>query len=285
MMFREETFHTSELSLNFARGPCHGPPLVLLHGVTRRWQDYSPVLAEFATRFEVFALDFRGHGKSQRARGYRTVDYVRDAAALLRQIVPSPAVIYGHSLGAMVAAAVSAELPERVRGLILEDPPWETLGARLRETNFDSMFQGMLRVANAGGTIEDLARGISNIEVCAPGEARGTRLGDVRDAASIRFGAACLKQMDPAVLQPLVAGQWLHGYAREEILRGIHCPTLLLQADWAAGGMLPDVDAVAAQQHIAGSVRVKIDGVGHLIHWLARERLLAVVLGFLESLA
>jgi pimeloyl-ACP methyl ester carboxylesterase len=283
-VFREEHLHTDELVLNVARGPNNGPPLVLLHGVTRRWQDYSPVLSEFAARFEIYALDFRGHGKSQRASTYRTIDYVRDAVALVRQVVPGSAVIYGHSLGAMVAAAVAAELPDHVRGLILEDPPWETLGARLRETSFDSLFQGMLRVANAGGSIDQLARGISNIEICAAGELSGTKLGDVRDASSIRFGAACLKQMDPAVLEPLVAGQWLQGYAQQEIQQGIRCPTLLLQADYAAGGMLPDTDAVAAQRRIANSLRVKLDGVGHLMHWLARERLLTVVLGFLESL-
>ena len=40
-----------------------------------------------------------------------------------------PLIIFGHSLGAMVAAAVAAELPQLVLGIVLEDPlftPWET---------------------------------------------------------------------------------------------------------------------------------------------------------------
>lgn len=282
-MFRESTFRSTEQVLNVARGPAAGPPLVLLHGVTRRWQDFSPLLAPLAARWEIFALDFRGHGKSQRAKGYRTIDYLHDAAALLRDIVPEPAVVYGHSLGAMVAAAVAAELPERVRAVVLEDPPWDTLGARIRETSFHRFFAGMQRVASEGGTVDELAHALAQIEVRSS-DGTSLKLGDVRDAASLRFGAACLKQIDPAVLQPITAGRWLEGYDREALLACIRCPTLLLQADFSAGGMLPDADADRAQRRITNCLRVRLDGVGHLMHWLARERVLSLVIGFVESL-
>src|SRR5687767_921873 len=99
-------------TLNVSTGPATGPPLVLLHGVTRRWQDYAPLLPTLTLRWHVHALDFRGHGKSDRtAEGaYRVADYVADAAALLRD-VGKPSVVYGHSLGAMVAAGVAAAEP------------------------------------------------------------------------------------------------------------------------------------------------------------------------------
>jgi pimeloyl-ACP methyl ester carboxylesterase len=86
------------------------------------------------------------------------------------------------------------------------------------------------------------------------------------------------------VLESLVAGQWLAGYDRAAVLRGIRCPALLLQADWAAGGMLPDADALSAAEQLAQGTRVRLDGVGHLMHWLAREKVVAIVLNFLESL-
>jgi pimeloyl-ACP methyl ester carboxylesterase len=141
------------------------------------------------------------------------------------------------------------------------------------------------RVAQEGGSIDTLARALGDVEVGEPGATAVTRLADVRDAASLRFGAACLKQMDPAVLDPLVAGQWLAGYDRGAVLRGVRCPTLLLQADWTVGGMLPDADAQSAVAQLPSAVHVRLDGVGHLMHWLARDKVLTIVLGFLESLA
>src|SRR5947209_9478255 len=95
-------------SLNCARGPAHGPPMLFLHGVLRCWQDFLPLIAPLTTRWHVHALDFRGHGRSSPRSGrYRVVDYVEDAAAFLRHGCDEPAVVYGHSLGAMVALAVA----------------------------------------------------------------------------------------------------------------------------------------------------------------------------------
>ena len=49
-------------------------------------------------------------------------DYAADALAFV-EALPSPATLYGHSLGALVAASVAAALPGRVAGVVLEDPP------------------------------------------------------------------------------------------------------------------------------------------------------------------
>jgi pimeloyl-ACP methyl ester carboxylesterase len=61
----EQSFDCGQLQLNAAGGPRNGPPLILLHGVTRCWQDWRPVLPELMTRWQVFALDYRGHGGSE----------------------------------------------------------------------------------------------------------------------------------------------------------------------------------------------------------------------------
>ena len=46
----EHTFDTGEVrlgvQLNYAEGPAHGPPLVLLHGLGRRWQVFLPVIPD-----------------------------------------------------------------------------------------------------------------------------------------------------------------------------------------------------------------------------------------------
>lgn len=55
--------------------------------------------------------------------GYRRSDYAQDVEALVRQQIREPAILFGHSLGAVVALWVAAYAPELVRGLVLEDPP------------------------------------------------------------------------------------------------------------------------------------------------------------------
>ena len=79
-----------------------------------------PALAE---RFHVLSLDFRGHGKSGRATDYQPQGYVTDAIAVLEQLASGPAIVIGHSLGGVTAAALSQQRPELVRAMVLEDPP------------------------------------------------------------------------------------------------------------------------------------------------------------------
>jgi pimeloyl-ACP methyl ester carboxylesterase len=274
-------------SLNVATGPVSGPPLVLLHGVTRRWQDYVSLLPALTSRWHVHALDFRGHGKSERTPGaYRVADYVADAVALLRDL-DEPAVVYGHSLGAMVAAAGAAAEPGRVRAVVMEDPPFDTMGARIDRTPYVAQFRGTRdAVLASGGSVDGLAARLADVRLPAPGGAAGAtiRMGDVRDAVALRFLARCLVDVDPELLTPIIEGRWLDGYARQDVLRGIACPALLMQADPAAGGMLSDADAAEAAGLMPRGLLVRVPNAGHQIHWAQPDAVLRLTNGFLESL-
>jgi pimeloyl-ACP methyl ester carboxylesterase len=70
----------------------------------------------------------------------------------------------------------------------------------------------------------------------------------------------------------------------ESTLRCIEAPTLLLQADPALGGILPDLEAEAAASQIHDCVHVKLPGIGHNIHAAATEQFLRLVIPFLGSL-
>jgi pimeloyl-ACP methyl ester carboxylesterase len=284
-MFTEANFTAPFGSLHYAAGPCHGPPLVLLHGVTRGWRDWSPLLPVLAARWQVYALDFRGHGGSARTPGrYRVVDYVLDAREFLGKMCPSPPVVLGHSLGAMVALAAAADPALKLRGVILEDPPFETMGSRIRKTPFLSQFQGMKKqLAERRGTAE-LARGLARIKLVTPGKDSVAYLGQVRDATALRFSARCLTRLDPEVLDPIIAGEWLDEYDLHGLLGTVRCPLLLLQADTHTGGMLTDGDADLIESALTDCSRVKLDGVGHLVHWMETATMLRLVTGFLESL-
>src|SRR4051812_47158999 len=102
-MLTERTFETGDVSINYAEGPRSGPPLVLLHGVTSRWQRFLTLMPVLTQRWHVVAADLRGHGRSGRVPGrYGVMEYAQDVIGLIRHLGDEPAVVLGHSLGAMV---------------------------------------------------------------------------------------------------------------------------------------------------------------------------------------
>ena len=258
------------------------PPLLLLHGVTGGWQSFLPLIPTLALRWQVYALTHRGHGQSARAQSYLVTDYVPDAVRFLRDEIKRPAAIYGHSLGAMVAAAVAAEAPDLTRAVVLEDPPFHTMGERIHSFAMTPYFAALQELADKKLSLSQLADAIGAIEIYTANGPVPLRM--VRDASALRFTAKRLQQLDPALLTPIVAGRWLEGYDLASIARGLRCPLLLLQADAAAGGMLIDEDASLLEQTAADVTRVKLPGIGHQIHASVPDTVLRLVLGFLESL-
>lgn len=281
---KERTLQLGDCALNCAVGPENRPPLVLFHGVTRCWRDFEPLLPALTKQWQVFAVDHRGHGHSSRAPDhYRIVDFVADAVAFLDAHVPKPAVVMGHSLGAMVAAMVAAERPRLVRAVILEDPPGTTLAEGIRESRFHLQFANTERLLATAHDVANLTRELASMEVQRPSDGAVVRFGELRDLSAIRFGATCLLQMDPAVLKTLVQGRWLEGLDWFGALSKIECPALLLRADPACGGMLSEAEAARITSLIPRCARVDLPGVSHSIHSTQPDRMLALVTNFLET--
>jgi pimeloyl-ACP methyl ester carboxylesterase len=255
-----------------------GPPgaltLLLLHGVTRCWRDWEPLLPELAREWRVVALDHAGHGQSDRPPGaYRVADYARHVAEFVRENCPEPPVVFGHSLGAMVALGIATECP--VAGTVLEDPPFHTMGRDIAATPYRAQFAGMQEVARRGGTVEAMTNGLAHIHIPTPGGE--TRLGDIRDRESLRFSAECLAQADPDIFTPLVAGEWLDGFDHTALWSRVRCPVLLFQGDPSAGGTLTDADADLAERSLASCRRIRCAGVGHQIHRTIPDYVLATL--------
>jgi pimeloyl-ACP methyl ester carboxylesterase len=101
-----------------------GPPLVLVHGGfsdhETNWAFVMPLLTQ---RFTVHAVARRGRGETDATEGHGVEDEGRDVAALM-EAVGAPVFLLGHSYGAQVALAAAARVPDRVRKLVLYEPPW-----------------------------------------------------------------------------------------------------------------------------------------------------------------
>jgi pimeloyl-ACP methyl ester carboxylesterase len=102
------------------QGSLTGPAVILLHGYTDSWRSYARVLPLLADRFRVYALDQRGHGRSEQPdSGYGMEDLARDVIAFMDAKGITRAAIVGHSMGGLVAQQVVRLAPERVSRLVL----------------------------------------------------------------------------------------------------------------------------------------------------------------------
>jgi pimeloyl-ACP methyl ester carboxylesterase len=111
--------------LHFMRGGAPGaPPIVLVPGQSMPWQSYLKVLPRLATSWEVFAVDVRGHGRSEHTPGHYSFGRCADdLVGLLRDVVGRPAIVSGNSSGGIIAMTAAARAPELVRAVHMEDPP------------------------------------------------------------------------------------------------------------------------------------------------------------------
>jgi pimeloyl-ACP methyl ester carboxylesterase len=278
-MFTEQRFRGHNLSLNCASNRDSGPAIVFLHGVARRWQDMTPLFPYFENSWCCCALDFRGHGRSNRAEKYCVIDYVADVRDFLAAEFRESVVIYGHSLGAMVALALAAEIPELVRAIVLEDPPFHTMGKNIEATSYHAMFQKMMSLA---GSRENVAQALADFKIRSP-DGSERRLGDLRSAESLRHSAECLAFVDPAVFRPLIESRWLDGFDHLNYFSRVNCPALLLQADPQKGGAFQEADADATQARTKKCVREKLS-CGHLMHWDQTESVARTTNNFLRTL-
>ncbi|MGE0808231.1 MAG: lysophospholipase [Burkholderiaceae bacterium] len=100
----------------------------LVHGLGEHIGRYEALAAWFNARgWQVRGHDHRGHGRSDGRRGVlaHTDDLVADLAAALDALAvdaASPPLLFGHSLGGLVAATYALRHPERLCGLVLSSP-------------------------------------------------------------------------------------------------------------------------------------------------------------------
>lgn len=110
--------------INYAQGPDNGPALLLIHGQTGAWQDYSRVLPQLSQEYQVFAVDCYGHGNSSHdASKYYLKENGDDLIWFVDEIIKRETIVSGHSSGGLLAAYVAAYGGEHIAGAVLEDPP------------------------------------------------------------------------------------------------------------------------------------------------------------------
>lgn len=294
-MIKEKKINIGAITLNCAEGPPSGPPLILLHGVPSRWQEFKPILPALTLQHHVFAVDFRGHGKSGRTPGqYQSKYYISDVTHFLEQQIDPPAILYGHSGGGLVALSAAAQLPQHVRAVIVSDSPLDIDGLInwMTSAGFKDHFSELQRIAGLENhSIPEIAAQIADISVSVPGQEVHIRYEDSPgvDAIHMQQLALTLKNLDPGVLAYHATGQteaFLEGFDLDQILEKITCPVLLLQGNPSLGGMLTDKAVDHVRSIIPHASHVFFESSGHelgLDTWEVAP-LLRAVTNFLDML-
>ncbi len=101
-------------------GPPGAPALLLLHSLGTTHAIWDGPAERLAGGFRLIRPDLRGHGLSGVTPGpYRIESLARDQFALLDALGVGEVIVAGVSIGGMIAQAMAATEPARVRALVL----------------------------------------------------------------------------------------------------------------------------------------------------------------------
>jgi pimeloyl-ACP methyl ester carboxylesterase len=119
----------------YAEGPAGGPPVVLVHGLGGRsedWRNLAPYLVKAG--FRVYLPDLPGYGRSEQPAdfSYSVADEAEAVVGFLDALGLKHVDLGGWSMGGAIVQHVAARHPERVRKLMLFDaaglyvvPAWD----------------------------------------------------------------------------------------------------------------------------------------------------------------
>ncbi len=102
-----------------------GPTIVLLHGFLSDGRYWRSLRRELKASHRVITIDLLGFGRSPKPRraSYSLDQHATAVADTLRQLIDEPAVVVGHSMGALTACRLSQLAPELVDQLVLSNMP------------------------------------------------------------------------------------------------------------------------------------------------------------------
>jgi pimeloyl-ACP methyl ester carboxylesterase len=253
------------------------PPIVLLHQSLARSEDWENIFPRLATRYRAIAFDARGHGKSGRAPDYSLRAFADDALRMLREIAKEPALLIGHSLGALAALVAAADAPELVRGLVLEDPP----------LNYSKPWAAAeyapLRDAIAAQDPAALLKAVNKQRLPSPGPRGERTYGELRGFYAAERVVTYFRDVDPAFIDARTAGDEPAAAMITDALAKVKAPVLVLAGEPRLGGAVDDPAEWRLKKLTDVTVK-RFPGSGHLLHGFRPEQFIENIEPFLRKL-
>ncbi|MCF3935867.1 alpha/beta hydrolase [Acuticoccus sp. M5D2P5] len=249
--------------------------VLALHAATRDRHDFAGLVAALPA-FTVETVDILGHGGAPR-RPYYTIDLMVEAVDL----GADRPILYGHSLGGLVALAAAARSPERIRALVLEDAPlFEAMMPRLAESPFYRGFQGLKSVMT--GRAKDYALSDWEREVAGwPSGHHGRTMLEAFGPDGVAMRARQLFAFDHHVLDGLLDGSLTRGYDAIANLRAASLPVAYIAGAREHGSAIApdDVARLAAEPNVTVH---RVAEEGHFIHEVLAARCADIVKGVVD---
>lgn len=247
------------------------PALALVHGFSDNGLCWAPVARELEGEFEIVMPEARAHGKSARVERGQVIDQIDDLANTLRALGIERAIVAGHSMGAGMAGQLAARYPAMVRALLLEDPPWR---------NFDSSGPTPRRIFDENSPVAGWLRGLQAVSLDEAVEQCRTEHPTWPDMY-LRPWTEGKQQLDLTFLatENNSIGNW------QDVVRAIQCPTLLVTADPAQGGI---ITPEGAAEICAMNAHVRVahfPSAGHHVRFAVHEPYMQTVRQFLAEVS
>ncbi|MCX4828552.1 alpha/beta hydrolase [Streptomyces sp. NBC_00006] len=252
----------------------HNPGVLLLHGLMGRASHWAGTTRWLAERHRAVALDQRGHGQSDKPPEgpFDREAYVLDAEEALVQLGLEPAVLIGHSMGALTAWQLAARRPDLVRGLVICDMRASALGTASQREWEDWFKAWPLPFA----TLADVRKwfGEDDPWVERPNPARGEFYAEVMTETPDGWRPVFSRR------QMLEArSTWVFDAHWEE-LAAVQCPALVLRG---LDGELGRAEAQEMVRVLPRGVYAEVADAGHLVHYDQPEAWRSAVEPFLDG--
>lgn len=270
-------FNTGEVALHYARWHSEsqqaGPAYVFIHGITDLHQTWRWVVDDVRRGGDAVAVDLRGHYRSGRSPSpYQFQNYPRDVVSLIEGLGIGPAIIVGHSLGALTAIQIAANRPDLAAAIVLEDPPLYGAAIMKDYPERRHRFERNAALSGSGMSLMGIANAIRSDN---PGA----------DERVIQEGALALFRTDHRVISDATSDETLNWVDEaEERMRSIRCPALVIQGVFEHGGWMREEDGRRALELIPDCTLEKWDEFGHSLHINDSERFTAQVNEFVAGL-
>ncbi len=262
--------------------------MLLLHALSSRWRSFLNLIPQLEKYWHIYALDHRGHGKSDRAESYKIQDYLPDTASFIRNCIKEPTIIFGYSLGGMIAIMVAAYNPELVKALIIGDSIISTeFHKKISESYKDTLifWRDLAKTKSVESIISELKKQL----IPAPDQEELVPAYQVHgeDNPYFQFMADCLSRLDPEVLTADIDhfNETYAGYKIDRLFSEIQCPVLILQSNPELGGLMRDEDVKKALSLLPKVYHVKLNNAGHGLHLQDKESVIKAIIPFMVSLS
>lgn len=261
-------------------GDPSAPTVVLLHGQSGFWHDWSNVAPYLADTYHVVAVDHPGFGDSDwdpSGQAYLVGGFAKDMEDVVAQLGLKRFVLVGHSFGGRIGLAFACAHPAMVRAVVLADssPDVDPEGSREARrylssipASFDSFDEAMKFFHVHYPNLDD-AQLRERLEHYL---ARGDH-GEWRVKRDPTIGARYRQYLDGTAQAP--AADWA-------TLRDAPCPVLLLRG---VNSDLVTTAISAEMRHVNPEMTiVEISGAGHLIATEQPAKTLAALRDYLRRL-